>query len=197
MPSNLPPVLVQAPFVDPGTGRLSRLAIGWLQASYVRQGGEFSATNTELSGSVLTNAGHITQIESDLGDTNSSLADLEAELAALQTAFLQLASDVEALTARVTTLEGEVEGLDGRVETLETTVTEHETRLDALEAWKAAVLAALPAVVSVTAVPALANDPATAILLENDLTANWRGPLNTNDSGLATAVNAVRNALAA
>lgn len=196
MPTTLAPVLANAPFVD-ARGYLTRAATGWLQESYLRQGGQEAASNTELAGATLSNAGHISQVESDLGDTNTSVADLAAELDSLQTAFLQLASDVEALTERVTTLEGEVTALEGRVDTLETTVAAHETRLDALEAWRTAVVAGLPAVVSVTNVPALANDPATATLLENDLTANWRSPLNTNDSGLASAVNAVRNALAA
>jgi hypothetical protein len=103
---------------------------------------------------------------------------------------LTLSQALEVLTGRVDTLETQVE-------TLEETVADQETRLAALEAWRTAVVSGLPAVVTVATVPALANDPATAILLENDLTANWRPPVNANDTGLATAINAIKAALAA
>jgi hypothetical protein len=190
MPTTLPPVLATAPFVEPRTGVLTRTAFGWLQSSYLRQGGEEAATNTELAGGVLANAGHISQVEDDLGTTSGDLAALEAEVTALQEAVLELSQALEVVTGRVTTLEGQMTAL-------ETTVADHETRLDALEAWKTAMVAALPAVVSVAPVPALANDPATAIVLENDLTANWRPGINQNDTDLASTINTLRNALAA
>jgi polyhydroxyalkanoate synthesis regulator phasin len=189
MPTQLAPVLTNAPFVDP-RGYLTRVASGWLEASYVRQGGQQAASNTELAGGVLANAGHISQVEDDLGTTSANLAALEAEVTALQEAVLTLSQALEVLTGRVDTLETQVE-------TLEETVADQETRLAALEAWRTAVVSGLPAVVTVATVPALANDPATAILLENDLTANWRPPVNANDTGLATAINAIKAALAA
>lgn len=197
MPTTLPPILLRAPMVERTSLTVTSAWLQWLEASYLRQGGQEAATNTELAGGVAANRDYITQVEGDLGSTNTTVASLEAELTALQEAFLQLAQEVEALTGRVTTLETAVTALTGRVDALETTSTAQETRLAALEAWKTALQAALPAVVTVATVPALANDPATAILLENDLTANWRPPLNTNDAGLAAGINAVRNALAA
>jgi septal ring factor EnvC (AmiA/AmiB activator) len=197
MPTTLPPVLATAPFVEPRTGVLTRTAFGWLQSSYLRQGGEEAATNTELAGGVLANAGHISQVEDDLGTTSGDLAALEAEVTALQEAVLELSQSLEVVTGRVTTLEGQVTALEGRVDTLETTVSDHETRLDALEAWRAAVVAGLPAVVSVAGLPTLTDAPATADALRDNLTSAWETPLETNDAALATTVNAVRNALAA
>lgn len=190
MPTTLPPVLLRAPVVERQTLTLTGPWLQWFEQSYLRQGGQEAATNTELAGGVAANADHIGTVEEGLGQTNTTVAGLEAELSETQEAVIDLFDLVEALTARVETLEGQIT-------TLETTVTAQETRLAALETWKTALVAALPAVVTVQTVPALGNDPATAILLENDLTANWRGPLNTNDAGLATAVNAVRSALAA
>ena len=196
MPTQLAPVITTAPFVD-SRGYLTRVASGWLQSSYIRQGGESSATNTELAGGVAGNSDHISEVEAGLGQTNTTVAGLEAELSETQTAVVDLVDLLEALTTRVDTLETDLGALTTRVETLETTAAAQETRLAALEAWKTAMQAALPGAVSVNAVPALANDPATATLLENDLTANWHGTLNGNDSGVATAVNALRTALAA
>jgi septal ring factor EnvC (AmiA/AmiB activator) len=183
MPTLLPPVLTTAPFVEPQTGRLTRTAVGWLQSSYERQGGQEAASNTELAGGVAANTDYITKVEEDLGSTNTTLASLDAEVTALQQAFLQLTQEVEALTTRVTTLEG--------------TVSTQGTRLAALEAWRTALVAALPAAVSVTAVPTLTDAPATADALRDNLTSAWQGNLNTNDAGLATGVNAIRTALAA
>lgn len=196
MPTTLPPVLLNSPMVNLRTGRIESPWLHWFELSYIRQGGQEAATNTELAGSVQDNADHIGEVEEGLGSTNTTLASLEAEVTALQEAYLLTVQELEALTARVTTLEETAQTLGERVTTLEETVSDQGTRLAALEAWKEAMVAALPAVVTVATVPALANDPATAILLENDLTANWRPPVNANDSGLATAVNAVRNALA-
>ena len=190
MPTTLPPVLLTAPFVDPRTGYLTSVSGAWLQQSYVRQGGQEAATNTELAGGVQDNSDHIGNVEDGLGQTNDTVEELDTALQALTTR-------VTTLEGQVTTLEGQVTTLEGQVTTLETTVSDQGTRLAALEAWKTAVVAALPAVVSVTALPALGNDPATAILLENDLTANWKPRVDTNDSALASTVNAVRNALAA
>jgi hypothetical protein len=190
MPTTLAPVLLQAPVVDRDTLRLSRPWLAWFQQSYERQGGQEAATNTELAGGVLLNAGHISQVEDDLGSTNTTVEGLEAELTALQASFLDLAADVEALTGRVTTLEGTVSAL-------ETSQADQETRLQALEAWRAAVVAGLPAVVSVTALPTLTDAPASADALRDNLTSAWEGVLETNDAGLATGVNAIRNALAA
>jgi septal ring factor EnvC (AmiA/AmiB activator) len=183
MPTTLPPVLTTAPFVEPQTGRLTRTAVGWLQSSYERQGGQEASTNTELAGGVADNTDYISQVEDGLGQTNTTVAALEAELTALQAAFLQLSQDVEALTTRVTTLEG--------------TVSTQGTRLTALESWRTALVAALPALVSVTAVPTLTDAPATADALRDNLTSAWQGNLNTNDSGLANGLNTLRNALAA
>lgn len=190
MPTTLPPVMTTAPLVDPRTGILTRTGSAWFEQSYRRQGGQEAATNTELAGATLVNAGHISQVQDDLGTTSANLAALEAEVTTLQETVVQIQSELTAVTERVTTLEAQVE-------TLETTVAAQETRLAALEAWKTAVQAALPAVVSVATLPALGNDPATAILLENDLTANWHPPLSGNDTDLASAVNALRTALAA
>jgi septal ring factor EnvC (AmiA/AmiB activator) len=189
MPTTLAPVVTQTPFVD-ARGYVTRAALGWLQQSYLRQGGESAATNTELQTGIGINTGSINQIEMDLEDTTTTVEDLTQELAALQTAVLQLASDVEALTGRVTTLEGQVT-------TLETTVAEQGTRLAALEAWRTAVVAGLPAVVSVAALPTLTDAPASADALRDNLTSAWEGVLDTNDSALGATVNAVRNALAA
>jgi septal ring factor EnvC (AmiA/AmiB activator) len=183
MPTTLPPILLNSPLVDSRTLRLTSPWLHWFELSYVRQGGQEAATNTELAGGVQDNSDHIGQVEDSLGETNTTVAEVDA--------------DLKALTTRVTTLEGQVSTLETQVETLAELVEAQSVRLTALEAWRTALVAALPAVVTVATVPALANDPATAILLENDLTANWRSPLNANDSGLATAVNAVRNALAA
>lgn len=189
MPTQLAPVLTNAPFVDP-RGYLTRVASGWLEASYIRQGGESAATNTELSGAVVANAGHISQVEDDLGTTSANLAALEAEVTALQEAVLTLSQALEVLTGRVDTLETQVE-------TLEETVADQETRLAALEAWKTAMLAALPGVVNVTALPTLGDAPATPDALRDNLTSAWEPPLEANDSGLAAAVNAITSALAA
>jgi septal ring factor EnvC (AmiA/AmiB activator) len=197
MPTTLPPVLATAPFVEPRTGVLTRTAFGWLQSSYLRQGGEQAATNTELAGGVLANAGHITQVEDDLGTTSGNLAALEAEVTALQEAVLELSQALEVVTGRVTTLEGQMTALTERVDTLETTASDHETRLDALEAWKTAMVAALPAVVSVAGLPTLTDAPATADALRDNLTSAWEGVVETNDADLASTVNAVRAALAA
>lgn len=183
-PSNpivLSPALLRTPIAGPYL--VAPPWARWLQASWGRQGGAQAPSNAELDSGLTSTTDDLSQTQDDLGQTQTTVAGLEAELTALQEAFLQLAQEVDALTTRVTTLE--------------TTSSAQETRLQALEAWKTAMVAALPAVVSVTTVPALANDPATAIVLENDLTANWRPPINTNDTALQTAVNAVRNALAA
>lgn len=190
MPTTLPPVLVQAPFVEPRSGHLTRTAVGWLQSSYLRQGGEFSATNTELAGGVAANASHIGQVEDDLGQTNTTLAGLEAEVTALQAVVVEQAAALEALTLRVTTLEA-------TVTTLEETVSAQETRLAALEAWKDAMVAALPVVVTVTALPTLTDAPVDADALRENLTSAWEPPLEANATALASTVNAVRNALAA
>lgn len=190
MPTTLPPVLLRAAVVERQTLTLTAPWLQWFEQSYLRQGGQEAATNTELAGGVAGNSDHIGQVEDDLAQTSSNLAALEAEVTTLQGVVVEQGAALEALETRVTTLEGQVT-------TLQATVTDQGTRLAALEAWKTAMQDALPAVVSVTTVPALANDPATSILLENDLTANWRPPVNSNDSALATAVNAVRSALAA
>jgi septal ring factor EnvC (AmiA/AmiB activator) len=197
MPTTLPPVNLTTPLVDPRTGLLTRTGGAWMQASFLRQGGESAATNTELAGATLANAGHITQVEDDLGTTSGNLAALEAEVTALQEAVLGLSQALEVLTGRVDTLETDVTALTGRVDTLETTVSDQGTRLTGLEAWKTALLAALPAVVSVTALPTLTDAPASADALRDNLTSAWEGVLETNDADLASTVNAVRNALAA
>jgi polyhydroxyalkanoate synthesis regulator phasin len=189
MPTQLAPVLTNAPFVDP-RGYLTRVASGWLEASYIRQGGESAASNTELSGATLANAGHIHQVEDDLGTTSANLAALEAEVTALQEAVLTLSQALEVLTGRVDTLETQVE-------TLEETVADQETRLSALEAWRVAVVAGLPAAVTVAGLPTLTDAPATADALRDNLTSAWEGVIETNDTGLQTAINAVRTALAA
>jgi polyhydroxyalkanoate synthesis regulator phasin len=190
MPTTLAPVLLQAPVVERDSLRLTREWLGWFQQSYIRQGGQESATNTELAGGVLANAGHISQVEDDLGTTSGDLAALEAEVTALQEAVLELSQALEVLTGRVTTLEGQVTAL-------ETTVSDQGTRLDALEAWKTAMVAALPAVVSVAGLPTLTDAPASPDALRDNLTSAWEGVLETNDADLASTVNAVRAALAA
>jgi CII-binding regulator of phage lambda lysogenization HflD len=149
-----------------------------------------SATNTELSGATLANAGHISQVEDDLGTTSANLAALEAEVTALQEAVLTLSQALEVLTGRVDTLETQVE-------TLEATVADQETRLSALEAWRVAVVSGLPAAVTVAGLPTLTDAPATADALRDNLTSAWEGVIETNDTGLQTAINAVRTALAA
>lgn len=182
------PALLRTPIAGPYL--VSQPWARWLQASWGRAGGAQAPSNAELeSGLSSTNEdlsqtqGDLTQTQDDLSQTQTTVAGLEGEVTALQQTVLALQAAVTALTTRVTALE--------------TTVTAQGTRITALEAWRAAVVAGLPAVVTVVTVPALANDPATAVLLENDLTANWRPPINTNDTALQTAVNAVRNALAA
>lgn len=190
MPTTLPPVLLQVPMVERDSLRVSRPWLGWFESSYLRQGGQEAATNTELAGGVLLNAGNIQQVENDLATTSTSLAALEAEVTTLQATVVQLQAALTAVTARVTTLEGQVS-------TLDTTVADHATRLDALEAWKAGVIAALPALVSVTALPTLTDAPATPDALRENLTSAWEGVLETNDADLASTVNAIRSALAA
>ena len=176
MPTTLSPVLLQSPFVEPRTGVLTRMGAAWLQQSYLRQGGQEAATNTELAGGVQDNSDHIGQVEDGLGQTNDTIAEVDAAL--------------QALATRVTTLEGTVTALQA-------TVTAQGTRVAALEAWKTAMIAALPALVSVDPLPTLLAAPATATLLRENLTTAWEPPLEANDTALQAALNAVRNALAA
>lgn len=197
MPTTLPPVLLRAPVVERQTLTLTSPWLQWFEQSYVRQGGQEAATNTELAGGVAGNADHISEVEAGLGQTNTTVAGLEEELSETQTAVVDLFDLLEALTARVDTIETDLTALQTRVEALETTVADQETRLAALEAWKTAVQAGLPAGVSVTAVPTLTDAPVSADALRDNLTSAWQGPVNANDAGLATAVNAVRAALAA
>lgn len=102
---------------------------------------------------------------------------------AIHDATTPITADLEVLAQVVTDLALTVGVLQGQVGAL-------ETHLEA-------IVAAVPGAVSVTTVPALANDPATAILLENDLTANWRPPMNSNDAALAAMANSLRTALLA
>lgn len=196
-PAVFSPALLRQPIADRQTLLVTQPWARWMYASWGRQGGAQAPSNAELDSGLSSTNDSLGQTQDSLGQTQDSLgqtqddlsqtqttvAGLEAELTALQEAYLETVAALDALTVRVTTLEG--------------TVSSQGTRITALEAWKTAVVAALPALVVVVAVPALGNDPATAILLENDLSANWRPPINTNDTALQTAVNAVRNALAA
>ena len=102
MPTTLPPVLLQVPMVERDSLRVSRPWLGWFESSYLRQGGQEAATNTELQGGVLLNAGHIQQVEDDLASTSGTLEALEAEVTVLQETVVQLQADLTALTARVT-----------------------------------------------------------------------------------------------
>jgi septal ring factor EnvC (AmiA/AmiB activator) len=183
MPTTLPPILLNSPLVDSRTLRLTSPWLHWFELSYVRQGGQEAASNTELAGGVQDNSDHIGQVEDSLGETNTTVAEVDA--------------DLKALTTRVTTLEGKVTTLEEQVETLAELVEAQSVRLTALETWREAVVASLPGVVSVTSVPTLTDAPATPDALRDNLTSAWQGPLNTNDTALQTAINAVRNALAA
>lgn len=190
MPTTLPPILLNAPLLDPRTGRLTSPWLHWFELSYIRQGGQEAATNTELAGGVQDNTDSIVKVEDDLEQTNTTVAELDADLKALQTR-------VATLEEKVTTLEGKVTTLETQVATLIETLADVTERLVELETWRTAVIAALPGVVSVASVPTLTDAPATADALRDNLTSAWQSLLEANDTGLATTVNAVRNALAA
>jgi hypothetical protein len=206
MPTNLPPVLTQTPMVDAQTLRVSRPWLGWFEASYLRQGGEFSATNTELSGGVAGNSDHIDQVEDDLAQTSSSLAQLEAEVTTLQGVVVEQGAALTALETRVTTLETDLTALTTRVTTLETTVTDQGTRLAALEAWYTAVQAGLPAALTnntggtadstVAALVAL-TATATVTALRDEINSALLPVLRNNYADLTVESNALRSALAA
>lgn len=176
MPTELSPVLTQAPMVDRDTLRVTVPWQRWFAASWRRQGGHRARTNTELESDVGGNSASITTLETGLTTTNSTVAGLETEVTALQQAVLDL---------------------QAAVTTLQTAVPALTTRVQALEDWRAAIVAALPAVVAVTPVPTLGDAPATADVLRDELTTNWQGALTTSDEDLETAVNAIRAALAA
>ena len=207
MPTTLPPVLLRAPVVERQTLTLTSPWLQWFEQSYVRQGGQEAATNTELAGGVAGNADHISEVEAGLGQTNTTVAGLEEELSETQTAVVDLFDLLEALTARVDTIETDLTALQTRVEALETTVADQETRLAALEAWKTAMQAALPGVLTdntggtanntVALVPNPAAAPATATALRDDLVTNVWPTLKDNYADLTDKMNALRAALLA
>jgi septal ring factor EnvC (AmiA/AmiB activator) len=201
-PIVLSPALLRTPIAGPYL--VAAPWARWLQASWGRQGGAQAPSNAELDegltgtqGDLSQTQDDLTQTQGDLSQTQNDLTQTQGDLASTQTDLAALTTRVTSLETTVATLQTDLTALTARVTTLETTVAAHATRLDALEAWRTAIAAGLPALVAVVAVPTLANDPATAILLENDLTANWQPPINANDAALQTAVNAVRTALAA
>lgn len=193
----LAPLPVRSPVIDRQTLLVTPVWSTWFEISYRRQGGANAPSNADLDDSLSGTQGDLSQTQDELQATMDELDATQAELQATQ-------SELTAVTERVTTLEGQVATLEGatasltaQVQALTTTTTTQGTRLSALEAHLEAIVAAVPAAVTVTPLPALANDPATAILLENDLTANWRPPVNANDTALATMANALRDALLA
>lgn len=183
----LSPALVRTPIAGPYL--VSREWARWFQNAWDRQGGAEAPSNAQLESGLLATDDALSETQDDLSQTQDDLSQTQDSLSQTQDGLSHTQNDLTALTARVTTLEADLAAL-------EATVADQATRLAVLEAWYTALRAALPALVTVTTVPTLANDPATAVLLENDLTANWRPPINTNDSDVATAINAVRNALA-
>jgi hypothetical protein len=136
----------------------------------------------------------VTRVYNRLQVDDPQAADEALTAGAGDTAIAQavnpVKADVAALDTRVTTVEGLVTALQETVSALSTRVTALETHL-------AAIIAAVPAAVSVTLLPTLTDSPASADALRDNLTSAWEPPLEANDAALAAMANGLRTALLA
>lgn len=185
----------RSPMVDRETLIATREWLTWFELSYRRQGEAHAPSNAELDEGLSGTQGDLSDTQEDLSGTQDALAQTQEELEATR-------DELDATQAVLTTTQGELTALTARVTTLEatvtalaTTVTDQGTRLDALEAHLAAIVAAVPAAVTVAGLPTLTEAPASADALRDNLTSGWEGVLETNDTALATMANALRLAL--
>jgi prophage DNA circulation protein len=109
---------VNAPFVDPSTGRLTLAANVFLRDLWERTGGAVAPTNTELAATEYADAG-IESMQLDIYELRDTLFAMTSEVNSLRALVQSLDTRVSALESLPDDLRERVQVLSVRVEAIE------------------------------------------------------------------------------